>query len=150
MGAVAVRKSIPKKHARWQKSNGIEKRICLFGLSHLWSLAIAPASSSGRTCDTDRVQPLGKLEVPNQNVRALHFRKSLYPIFLLGTSISKSLLFCWSKNDVLQLNGNNCLHFAMRVGGRHPTDTPQPGCRSLSVIYSVNYVKLPIPRPIVG
>ena len=82
------------------------------------------------------------MEVANQNVRALHFGNSLYPFFLLGTSISKHLIFAVGENDILLLMGDNCLHFATSVADRHPTGT---GYRSLSDTYSAVYINLPTP-----
>ena len=61
--------------------------------------------------DTNRVQLLEKLEVPNQNVRAFHFKKTLCPISLLDTSNSKSLFYHHLKSSILSPNPHIYLHF---------------------------------------
>ena len=96
------------------------KRTCLCIATHLRSPEIAPAICMKRTCDTDWVQPLKKMEVPNQNVRQRLFQKSLCPFSENSLSDLETHFFGRSKNDVLILNKDYCLHFATRIGDRHP------------------------------
>ena len=96
------------------------KRTCLCIATHLRSPEIAPAICMKRTCDTDWVQPLKKMEVPNQNVRQRLFQKSLCPFSENSLSDLETHFFGRSKNDVLMLNKDYCLHFTTRIGDRHP------------------------------
>ena len=66
--------------------------------------------------NTNWVQLLEKLEVPNQNVRAFHFKKTLCPISLLDTSNSKSLFYHHLKSSVLSQNPHIYLHFTTQCG----------------------------------